>query len=115
METTENQKHTAGVTSADVGITALLGSLRFGPTGEQTTDRDNMAKAALVIERLSSEMRVISDYDKPRKDGICDYGCDCPHLAQGALAYVLGLLPNAPLSEPPSSPENNIPREKREA
>lgn len=51
-----------------------------------------MMKAAIVIERLAAVMGDIAKYDEPRKDGCCQYGCDCPHQAQVALAYTLGVL-----------------------
>jgi hypothetical protein len=39
------------------------------------------------IERLKAALNAIAEYGigSDRNDGICPYGCDCPHIAQTAL------------------------------
>lgn len=41
------------------------------------------------IKRLRDALQTIADYDKHQGntlgEGICPYGCDCPHIAQRTL------------------------------
>lgn len=48
--------------------------------------------AALEIEnrKLREALKQIAAYDEPRKDGCCEFGCDCPYIAQSALANGAG-------------------------
>ena len=54
--------------------------------------------ARTEIRRLRDALAIIAAYDKTSKhgNGCCDYGCDCPHIAQQALANTKRLRTDDP-------------------